>query len=83
MGADTSELTHSAPNAMNHILANYDSYEVLVGASEDPEGMSVKLASLFLTRANTMSRRVLVGVRDDGVTPFAMFWKHGLHGMEG
>ena len=38
----------SASNVMNHILENYDSYEVLQGATLWPDAMSVKFVSLFL-----------------------------------
>ena len=42
------DFQRSASNVINHILENYDSYEVLLGASLDPDAMSVNFASLFL-----------------------------------
>jgi len=54
-----------APGAMKKLLANYDNYDVLMGASMDPAGM-----------------HVLIDFREDGITPYATIWKHGLEEMK-
>ncbi|KAL2006886.1 hypothetical protein VTN00DRAFT_9554 [Thermoascus crustaceus] len=54
-----------APGAVKKILANYDNYDVLMGASMDGDAM-----------------HVLIDYREDGVTPYATVWKHGLEEMK-
>lgn len=74
---------------MKKILANYDNYDVLMGQSMDGSAMYVKPRitreifnswTLFLTRGK--NRHVLIDFREDGVTPYATLWKHGLEEMK-
>ncbi|EEP78094.1 conserved hypothetical protein [Uncinocarpus reesii 1704] len=59
------EFQTGAAAAVKKILGNYDNYDVLMGASMDPNGM-----------------HVLIDFRDDGITPYATIWKHGLEEMK-
>ena len=69
---------------MKKIIANYDNYDVLMGSSMDPNGMYVSsllfpgLSLLELPANITVVRHVLIDFREDGITPFATIWKHGL-----
>ncbi|KAI5310304.1 hypothetical protein KEM55_008762 [Ascosphaera atra] len=63
--AAVKEFQAGAGAAMKKIIANYDNYDVMMGASMDPNGMYV-----------------LIDFREDGMTPFATIWKHGLEEMK-
>ena len=69
---------------MKKLIANYDNYDVLMGSSMNPEGMYVSShlihASPLGLPANltVVARHVLIDFREDGITPFATIWKHGL-----
>ncbi|EDN05540.1 TCTP family protein [Histoplasma capsulatum] len=58
------EFQAGAPAAVKKILANYDNYDVLMGSSMNGDGIII--------------RHVLIDFREDGITPFATIWKHGL-----
>lgn len=76
------EFKAKAPGAVKKILGNYDNYDVLMGASMDGDAMYVIVLSavfLCLQLLTVFStRHVLIDFREDGVTPYATLWKHGL-----
>lgn len=70
---------------MKKILGNYDNYDVLMGSSMDATGMYVYPTQpsffcllFYSVRSLMICRHVLIDFRDDGMTPFATVWKHGL-----
>lgn len=75
------EFKSGAPNAVKKILANYDNYDVLMGSSMDADAMYV-FSFCFLLQAANIHRHILIDFREDGVTPFATLWKHGLEEMK-
>ncbi len=79
------EFKKAAPGAVKKVLANYDNYDVLMGQSMDGDAMYV-FQYLFYNWSdlvtNVRSRHVLIDFREDGVTPYATLWKHGLEEMK-
>lgn len=74
-----------AAGAMKKILANYDNYDVLMGSSMDGSAMYVDPAFIRnrlhiwdVSLTLLSNRHVLIDFREDGVTPYATLWKHGL-----
>jgi hypothetical protein len=77
------EFKTNAPAGVKKILANYDNYDVLMGQSTDGDAMYVPRLVNGLVRSLTcLARHVLIDFREDGVTPYATLWKHGLVEMK-
>jgi hypothetical protein len=79
------EFKKAAPAAVKKILGNYDNYDVLMGQTMDGDAMYVFQYLIFNWLdlvTNTRSRHVLIDFREDGVTPYATLWKHGLEEMK-
>lgn len=69
------------------ITANIKDYDFYAGESLEGEGMSVYLKTSNQRRdASTdvlpSARLVLMNYREDGLTPYATLWKHGLTEMK-
>src|SRR4051794_36760483 len=69
------------------ILAGFKDWEFYTGESMNPDGMLVvfiqSLTMCFmicLTLFASHNRVALLNYREDGVTPYFIFWKHGLKG---
>jgi len=59
----------------------FPKWEFYIGESMDVDGMYVFLPLFYyqlLTLALPQNRVVLLNYRDDGETPYMVFWKHGL-----
>jgi hypothetical protein len=73
-----------APAAMKKLVANYDNYDVLMGQSMDGDAMFVTLNLKSQKHILTLIpfRYVLIDFREDGVTPYATVWAHGLKSIK-
>jgi len=73
------EFKAGAPAAVKKIIGNYDNYDVLMGKAMDGDAMYVPICTYpDGTIPLTFCRHVLIDFREDGVTPYATLWKHGL-----
>lgn len=78
---DINKFKTGAPAAVKKILGNYDNYDILMGESMDGDAMYVFSFLLYLYGILT-NRHILIDFREDGVTPYATLWKHGLEEMK-
>lgn len=70
-----------AQAAAKKLIANFKDLEFYTGESMDPSGMYVQRGNIlpFLLHKLIQYRRVaLLNYREDGTTPYFIFWKHGL-----
>jgi hypothetical protein len=90
-GEEVSAFKKGAAAQSKRILDNFENWEFYIGESMDSDGMYVQLhlSSITVHCANRENndnyfayRVVLLGYREDGITPFVMYWKHGLEEME-
>lgn len=72
------EFKAGAPAAVKKILGNYDNYDILMGKAMDGDAMYVQCTLSRLNNPTNICRHVLIDFREDGVTPYATLWKHGL-----
>lgn len=72
------EFKAGAPAAVKKILGNYDNYDILMGKAMDGDAMYVQFTLSRLDNSTNIYRHVLIDFREDGVTPYATLWKHGL-----
>lgn len=75
------EFKANAAAAIKKISANYDNYDVMMGQSMDGDAMYVPVLLhdlCTIPKLTVCPRHILIDFRDDGVTPFATLWKHGL-----
>lgn len=64
------------------LLPNFDDWEFFTGESMDSDGMYVLRVWIYLHHASANYCRVaIMGYREDGTTPYFMFWKDGLEEM--
>ncbi|KAK2751111.1 hypothetical protein FQN57_000186 [Myotisia sp. PD_48] len=73
-GASEEEVTKFQKAALagfKKLVANYDNYDFMMGASMNPDGIHCATA-----------RYVLIDFREDGITPYATIWKHGVTEMK-